>query len=301
MTATDLYSQDSAELDPTTLPHVKTQLNFFKDLPIHKYEKPFVCEFKVSAAPGARQTNMEFEAHDVEISDIRGFEQHFTLERHGFEIQKYQTAMSRQDFESRDKIRQVYLKECEQLVRRRYNPSDVVILNFVLRDNDPATVSKYPGALRSVSAVHIDQSQRALFMRVVKAVGREKAEALVGRRCLIVNIWKPLFGPVEESPLGFCDIKTVRAQDCVPCDIAKKGEYDGESLHVRYEPGQQFYYLSRQEPDELLWLKMVESNPEEPAVRYQGVPHTSFELPKDVQNPSPAPRESIEVRLLVIF
>ncbi|KAH9904258.1 hypothetical protein F4778DRAFT_770269 [Xylariomycetidae sp. FL2044] len=287
---------------PTPGPHsVKTTIKFYKPLEIHTFEKPYVCEFNVDQIANAKQTNVEFVNHDICVQDIRGRESEFSLERNGFEILKDESILQLEDFKSEDYIQKIYLPECKEVIRRRYSAEHLFVIGFTFRHDHRGALRKYHGAYMPVTTAHVDQTQDALFSRLRQKVGQEKAtEALKNRRCLIVNLWRPLSDPVLSYPLSCCDIRTVKPEDCIPVDVVKRDSYEGESLYLRHSPGHKFYYLSRQRPDEVLLMRMAESDPAYPGKVYQGVPHAAFPLPGQVGVPPPPARESIEVRVLVI-
>jgi len=150
-------------------------------------------------------------------------------------------------------------------------------------------------------------------------------------------VWRPLSDPVEDFPLAFCDTATVSPEDCVAVDLVKRDDYEGESMFLRHNPDHQFYYLSQQRPHEVSLLLMTESDPAS-SPRFKqgeeeitglihlnpdtwecqpphfggklsqladlqfpiGLPHAAFSLPVTDGYPAPPPRESIEVRTLVI-
>ena len=117
-------------------------------------------------------------------------------------------------------------------------------------------------------------------------------------------------------PLAVCDTASVSREDCLEVDVVKAGGYNGELSQVHYNQNQQYFYLSKQRPNEPLLLSMALWDPEDPD-RYtqggwfsqflnvkwltinEGVPHVSFPLPQCDQCPH-APRESIEVKTLVL-
>ncbi|KAI0017954.1 hypothetical protein F4780DRAFT_772001 [Xylariomycetidae sp. FL0641] len=285
---------------------VQTTIQFYKPLAIHAHEKPYVCEFDVSTVENAKKTNVEFEEQAVSVQDLRSHERGFTLERNGFEIIQHRSTVSLNDFKSRQAFEAKYLEECKDLIRRRYNADRVFILGCVeeikIRHDHRGTPRKYSGAYMPVTTAHVDQTRGALFSRMVQQMGKTDAEkAFNDRRCLIVNIWRPISDPVENYPLAYCDIETVQPEDCTPVDIVKADDYEGESLYLQYRPHHRFYYLSRQRPHEVLLMKMAESNPAFPGRTYQGVPHAAFPLPPGEPGcPAPPARESVEVRTLVI-
>jgi len=138
----------------------------------------------------------------------------------------------------------------------------------------------------------------------------------------ILSIWRPISDPIEEYPLCYCDAQTVDPLDCVAVDLVKRDQYEGESLYLKFNPTQQFYYLSRQRPHEIALMMMADSNPDSRKTPCkgeisgilslsaftvtkltppQGLPHAAFPLPLNNLSTLPHPRESIEVRLLVII
>jgi hypothetical protein len=120
----------TAKLDPSNLPTVETRVQFYKPLAIHEGEKPYECEFSVNAAPNARKSNIEYDERGIVVRDIRGVEGEFTLEKNGFEIMKHQSTLQQGDYASRDIIENVYLPECIEIVRRRYDADEVFVLGF---------------------------------------------------------------------------------------------------------------------------------------------------------------------------
>lgn len=111
------------------LPRVETQAIYYKPSDTHKKEKPYVCEFHVGAVSDAKTTNMEYLERAISVSDIRGFEQCFTVGRNGFEIIHHQSSLSLYDFESPSEIKMRYLSECCDIVRSHFNASEVVVLD----------------------------------------------------------------------------------------------------------------------------------------------------------------------------
>ena len=71
-------------------------------------------------------------------------------------------------------------------------------------------------------------------------------------------MWKPLTSAVEDYPLSFCDGSTMQAEDLMECDHIRR-RFTGATLYGQYTPGQKWYYLSRQRPDEALIMKMFDS------------------------------------------
>lgn len=119
--------------------------------------------------------------------------------------------------------------------------------------------------------------------------------AAAGKRIVQVNIWRPIHGPVERSPLALADASSVRAEELVATDQLFPGRV-GEIYHLAYAPPQRWYYASHMKPDEVILIKGWDSV-DDGSARF--TPHCGFTLP-DTREDAP-PRESIEVRTLAVF
>jgi hypothetical protein len=130
--------------------------------------------------------------------------------------------------------------------------------------------------------------------RVRDLMGAE-AEALLGRRFAIVNVWRPIKGPLRDAPLAVCDAGSVAFTDLVPSDQIYP-DRRGEIYVVTHNPDQRWYYAPAMQRDEALLLKCYDSA-QDGTARF--APHGAFEdptAPDDV-----LPRESIELRTLVFY
>ena len=124
-------------------------------------------------------------------------------------------------------------------------------------------------------------------------------------------MWRPL-GKVKSWPLALCDARTLKADDLVTCDIVRR-RYVGETYFGKYNPDQRWHYLSDMDFDDVILLKVYDSDSDVAAKResvppptpslywhfgltsFAGCLHASFPLEgagRDVL------RESIELRIL---
>ena len=77
------------------------------------------------------------------------------------------------------------------------------------------------------------------------------------------SAWRPLFTPVEDSPLAFCDYFTVdKGRDLLAVDRISP-QYVGEVYYLKHSADQRWYYLSGQRPDELALFVSYDSDPRE--------------------------------------
>jgi hypothetical protein len=140
--------------------------------------------------------------------------------------------------------------------------------------------------------VHVDHTERSGPQRVRDFFGDEAGELLRGR-VQVINVWRPIRGPLQDAPLAVCDAGSVAPGDLVPADLVYRDRV-GETYGVRFNPEHRWYYVPDMQPDEALLLKCYDS---ETDGRARFAPHTAFDDPT-----APAdklPRESIELRTLV--
>jgi len=237
--------------------------------------------------PNGIPRNFGFDSHVVHLQDIRGKEGDFTLDNNAFEaLRNVPSQMEYDDWTDEEKIKSVYYPEVEQLLLDNLPGSHKIFLfDHTIRR---------PGTNRSaVTRVHIDQTAKSTAARVTYHLP-EEAEELLRGRYRIVNVWRPLNGPVQANPLAVADSATVLDEDLIGVEH-RYPERTGETAGVKYNEGQKWYYLSGMENNERVFLKCYDSDAT--VGRYGRVPHTAF---VDPRTPKDAPgRESIEVRALV--
>jgi len=115
----------------------------------------------------------------------------------------------------------------------------------------------------------------------------------LSHRVQIINLWRPIRGPLKDSPLAVCDAGTVSFDDLVPSDLVYPHRV-GETYQVTYNPAHRWFYVPEMGADEALLLKCFDSKTDG---RARFAPHTAFRDPTAPANA--LPRESIEVRTLV--
>jgi hypothetical protein len=72
------------------------------------------------------------------------------------------------------------------------------------------------------------------------------------------SAWRPLYRPVKDAALAFCDPSTVRAEDLLEVDTASADTYS-ESYYLKYQPHLQFYWCSHQTPNEISFFTSWDS------------------------------------------
>jgi hypothetical protein len=246
-------------------------------------EKPTF--YRIEPPPGVLQWNGIDDPHQVSIEDARGREAEFTLDRNGFTLVRAPTAVG--DFYDPDEIKRVYYPEVEQLLRDRLGASRVFVFDHNVRN------AARPDLAPPSRQVHNDHTVNSAPRRVRDHLGAD-AEALLEHRFGIINVWRPIRGPVLDSPLALCDARSFTDADLIASDLVY-AHVRGETSRVEYNPAHRWHYFSEMQTDEALLIRIHDSATDG---RARLSFHTSFENPL---TPGAPPRESIEVRTLVFF
>ncbi|KAH0829635.1 hypothetical protein AYO21_10051 [Fonsecaea monophora] len=227
---------------------------------------------------------------NVVIHDIAGDEDKYTLDSHGFQYLKHESA--EKDFVDDDKIKAEYYPEIEQLLKDATGASRVLIFDHTIR-RATSDVRDVGGQRRGPARrVHIDQSYTASENRVRYHLPDE-AEELLKKRFQIINVWRPI-KPILRDPLTLAAAHSVPESDLIPAKLIYP-DREGETYAVRPNPKHQWFFKYAQQPNEPLLIKCYDSLDDGRARR---IPHTAFVDPEYENAP---PRESIEVRTLVFY
>lgn len=228
---------------------------------------------------------------DLLIESGRPFASALSLDREGFALVSHQSAVP--DFYDSEAVSENYYPEVEELVLKATGATRVHVFDHNVRC-DPKEERGEDGARSPVRYAHNDYTLRSGPQRVRDLLGDE-ADRLLGYRFAIVNVWRPIRGPVLDAPIAVCDAQTMQLADFVATDLCYP-DRTGEIYSVRHSPGHHWYYFPEMQADEALLLKCFDSS-EDGRARFTA--HTAFE---DPTTPADAPpRESIEARTLVFF
>jgi hypothetical protein len=267
---------------------VDVSLNYFN--PPGDGSKPF--NYVESPPEGTPQRNFGIFDTQTHMHDIRGRELEYSLDRDAFAVISNVPESAEKEFTSDESIKKNYYSELEKLILENVPGSDrVFFFDHTIRRANP-NAPRAP-----VTRVHIDQTAASAKHRGSQHLP-EEAEKLLQGRYRIINIWRPLNGPVQSFPLGFASSSSVEDSDLIPIEH-RYPDRTGETAGVRYNARQKWYYLSGMKNNERLLLECFDSEALKPGTKVQGgrVPHTAF---TDPRTPEGAPgRESIEVRALV--
>lgn len=232
---------------------------------------------------GQPQRNYSEEEHPITLQDIRGRESDFDMNINGFGVVQGIESKEK-DFTDDAQIQQNYYPEVEQLLLTHVPGAQrVFIFDHTVRRSDP-TAKRGP-----VNRAHIDQTTKSARLRVDYHMGAEAA-ALQQGRVRLINVWRPLNGPVVANPLAYADSRSVPDADIVPVEH-RYPHRTGETAGVKHTPQGRWYYWSGMKNDERILLQCFDS---QDGAR---TPHSAFVDPRT--RPEWPGRESIEVRALV--
>jgi len=272
--------------DPTLdLSYVKADLHYLSRMT----ERP--RNYTFDPPPGVPRSNTVHETHQVPIYDLRGVVPEAALDREGFELLRHTSAV--QNFYDEDEVVKQYYPEAERLIAEATGASRVFIFDHTVRRRVHGADDRAAGLPRQpATRVHVDHTAKSGPQRVRDFFGDE-AEALLRGRVQVINLWRPIRGPLRDAPLAVCDARSVAPRDLVPSDLVYQNRV-GETYAVTFNPSHQWFYVPDMQPNEALLLKCFDSATDG---RARFAPHTAFEdptAPADV-----LPRESIELRTLV--
>jgi hypothetical protein len=244
---------------------------------------------------GAPEVHFQTERRAVHIRDMRTLTGELSLDEQGFELLQVETAVD--DLYDDDAIDTVYDREIEALLKDHMAADRVVVFDRTRRSDNPEGAVNPDGQRGPADRVHVDYTVASGPVRAGDAIGADEVERVLsaGGRIVQVNVWRPITGPVERSPLALADAKSVAEAELVATD-QRFFDRTGEIYQLAHGNGQRWYWASEMSRDEVILIKGWDSMDDG---RARFTPHGAFELPG--QESVSKPRESIEIRTYVIY
>jgi len=237
-----------------------------------------------------RRTGL-YAPYNVPIRNGRKVARDLSLDRQGFVLTRHDTAVV--DFRDPQEIARVYYPEMESLVKAATGAARVHVFDHNLRV-DGGVERAARDRSTPVRMVHNDYTAKSGPQRVRDLMGDE-ADALLQKRFAIVNVWRPIAGPVETAPLALADSRSIQPGDLVPLDLVYP-DRTGEIYNAGFNPAHRWFAFPAMERHEAVLIKGYDSKTDG---RARFTLHTAFD---DPNSPSDAkPRRSIEVRTLAFF
>lgn len=283
-------ANSSPPMRPTVpLPQVEAELNYLAPMA----EKPYTYLYEPPI--GVAPHNLVYESHRLPIYNGRSISSALSLNHQGFQFISHRSAVS--NLYDETEIRQRYYPEAEALVKSATAATSVFVFDHNLRNTLQARQG-VSGVREPVKRVHNDFTAQSGYRRSrdeLVAMGIEHPDALLQQRFSIINVWRPITHPVEESPLAVCDARSIASSDWVSSDLIYRDRV-GETYLATYNRSHQWFYFPQMQPDEVLLIKCFDSAENSPA-RFTA--HTAFDDP--TSPPDAVHRSSIELRTLVIY
>jgi hypothetical protein len=263
---------------------VEAELNFI----IPDERKPFSHQY--DPPPGAPVRSHPYENRKVFIQDGRPLADAFSVDREGFALVRHTTKTD--DLYDEVELKNSYYPETEALLKAETGASSILIFDHTIRTSHDRP--RGVGLPReAVLRVHNDYTLKSGPQRVRDLVP-EEAEARLKRRFAIINVWRPIVGPLQQFPLALGDAESLRADDVLATDLIYPDRV-GEIYSIAYNPAQRWFYFPEMSRDEVVLIKTYDSDP----ARARFSAHGAF---ADPNFPDPKVlRESIEIRALVFW
>lgn len=280
--------------DETRLAHVTAAMN---------YTQPMEGRALVRVFPPASGRPIETpprERVDVPVYDCRPIASELTLDDAGFELRR--SAITFRDFYDAERVREAYYPEVVATLKEATGAEAVFVFDHNVRNQTRAD-RRERGVREPVDGAHNDYTLDSGPRRIREILAENDALHLAERRCALINLWRPIVGPVQDHPLAVCHARTTKLDDFIPTEIRHFDEEDldvprltGEIYSFVHSPGHRWFYVSDMRPDEVLLLKCFDTAQDGRAL-FTG--HTGFTNP--ACPPDYTPRESIEARTVVVW
>jgi len=259
--------------------------------PATAHERPYSYGYE----PGADEAppTAAFEAHRVEIRDIRSESRRLSLDEHGVTLMEHRSRV--RDFYDNGELASVYYPEAADVIRAATGADRVLVFDHNVRRG--LSLALHPdryGQGRPVLHAHTDYTETSAVRRLADQLGPQAALSR-HRRVLQVNLWRPVRGPLRDFPLAICDASSIDPKQLVAVDLLYP-DRRGEIFYLTHDPRQRWYYAADMGVDEAWIFKNYDSKTGGTA-RFAA--HSAFfEPPREVRVD---PRESIEVRAFALF
>jgi hypothetical protein len=244
---------------------------------------------------GAPKFGFETVEKHVLVADMRALGGTFTLDREGFALRTAPTAV--EDLYDDAEVESAYYAEIRSLLKTELAASEVAIFDATRRSDGGAGARNKDGNRGAATRIHVDYTAKSGPQRARDVFGDERYEQALaaGRRIVQINVWRPIVGPVQRSPLALADATSIRPDDLVATDQVFPNRV-GEIYHLAHDEGQRWFYAPDMTRDEILLIKGWDSLDDG---RARFTPHSAFQLPSQT-DATPA-RESIEIRTYAVI
>ena len=259
-------------------------------------ERPY--DYAYAPPAGVPWQNYRSDPRPMRIADARSFARAPALDREGYTLVSAPSAVG--DFYDEAAVERIYYPEVAELARAALGASQAYVFDHLVRRREPGSALSFgrrvAGERPSANGrVHNDYTEASGPRRMAQVLSASDGEGReLPRRFAIVNVWRPIKGPVVDAPLALCDARSVAAADLVASDVHYPLR-TGEIYLVAHSPRHRWSYFPEMQPHEALVFRQFDSDAQAPRF----VPHAAFDHPLTPRDA--ALRESIEARVIVVF
>ena len=170
------------------LPRVEAALSYLEPM----RHKPRSLEYE--PPPGVARTTAVYRDRLVTIRDVRPIASALSLEHEGFQLVTAASGVS--DLYDQEAVQTCYYAETVSLLEQLTGASRVVVFDHTIRRRIPGATDRTTGVPRQpVPRVHNDYTVKSAPQRVRDLLG-ENAGDVLRRRFSVVNVWRPIRGPI---------------------------------------------------------------------------------------------------------
>lgn len=234
---------------------------------------------------GQRIIHPEYANIVIELHDASQAANTPNFSESGLQFCNYPTQVSNFDKTqlNDEHFRQAYDSEIRHLIMQVCAAKDAFVFDHTIRDDRSTTRSP-------AKHVHCDYSEHSARTRLYDFLDEATAKDWAADGYAIVNVWRPIGYPVEQSPLCFIDSQTVTKDDWVAVDLIYP-DRQGQVMGMTHNPAHQWLYLPQMTPDEVAIFSVADSTGK-PIIA-----HSAVDLIHTPENARP--RRSIETRVLL--
>lgn len=281
----------SAQQKAAAVESIETELIYLNDA-----GKEFTLNQKEPSNRTEEEMEKSRDRRTMRVTNGRLSAESFSLDKHGFaHLNTGSPGVS--DWDDVDQLREVYYKECSDIVAKATGALHVQCFGHIHRKPDGISTVEGKGAGGAYArAVHNDFTPR-MGERIHHLMASRGFKMPPGVSFQIINLWRGMHR-VDSVPLAMCDQRSVRQAELVPAPLfnyVANQEGAGEIYMAQHSDAHEWYYFPSLEPEECLLIKTFDGTD----ANWMPPLHTAVD---DPNTPVDAlPRESMEVRMLAFF
>ena len=207
-------------IDESSLDHLVTDLTYT----VRSEGTAKVRVFPPSS--GRENERPASQSRRMPIYDCRPIAGSLTLDDAGFTLLANKTRFN--DFYNAEQLRAVYYPETAALLKEATGALAVFVFDHNVRSRVRSDRGE-AGVREPVEGAHNDYTVSSGPRRVLEILQDNKAMHLQGHRAALINVWRPIVGPVQDHPLAICDARSATLDDFLPTDIQHFVEDDLET------------------------------------------------------------------------